>query len=500
MKKSVRILSVLLALLLLALFVACQPNGTPSQTDNKGTAGTQSGDESQYVADYLPTDTYDGRSFRVGIWGAEGSYDIQVEDTTNTIDKAVYERNLLIEERYDIDIKEVKVADSYDDAFYAYQTYFQSSEDVYDICKQIMRNAWLAAVGGMVLPVDQLPYCDTEQEWYLKYVNEALEINDTLFFAYTYEADTVIRALMAVFFNKSILADLQNVEDPYQLVKDGSWTIDKMHEIAMKARNDVNGDGEYNIDDDVYGVISENDMYVPSMWVGAGMKLIEKDEELGMPYFAASGNEKFLDILNKTYSYYTMDNLVFDGFTMIGHKAETIAEDVKYFTQNHSLFYMGGIYQWESMTDMEADFGLLPLPKYDEAQQTYYSRVCDGHANCVPFVNPDLSFTSVILEALAVESLNIYVPAYFEDAIENRYLRDPEQSMDILKMMQANTIVDLGDSIWISYMRNPVVQCFIDERPIFSSTFEKNASTINTVISGDLEKLALVIEALNGVS
>lgn len=498
MKNSVRLLSALLAALMMAVLFAC----TKTPSEQKGTDGgtTATGDETHFVADYLPTDTYDGRSFRVGIFDVEGSYDIAAEDATNTVHKAVYDRNNLIEDRYDIDIKEVKVADTYDDAFYAYQDYYLSSEDVYDVCKQIMRNAWMAVVAGMVLPVDQLPYCDTEQEWYLKYVNDALEINDTLFFAYTYEADTVIRALMAVFFNKSILNDMQNAEDLYQLVENGTWTIDKMHEIAMDARNDANGDGEFNIDDDVYGIITENDMYVPSMWMGADLKLVEKDAELGMPYFAASGNEKFLDLLNKAYGYYTTDNLVFDGFTMIGHKTETIAEDVKYFTQNHSLFYMGGIYQWESMTDMEADFGLLPLPKYDEAQENYYSRVCDGHANCVPLVNPDLAFTSVILEALAVESLNINVPAYFEDAIQNRYLRDPEQSLDILKMMQSNTIVDLGDTIWMSFMRNPVVQCFIDERPTFSSTFEKNSSTINTVISGDLEKLALVIEALKSVS
>lgn len=147
MKNSVRLLSALLAALMMAVLFAC----TKTPSEQKGTDGgtTATGDETHFVADYLPTDTYDGRSFRVGIFDVEGSYDIAAEDATNTVHKAVYDRNNLIEDRYDIDIKEVKVADTYDDAFYAYQDYYLSSEDVYDVCKQIMRNAWMAAVAGM---------------------------------------------------------------------------------------------------------------------------------------------------------------------------------------------------------------------------------------------------------------------------------------------------------------------------------------------------------------
>lgn len=149
MKKSVRLLSALMTVLMITALFACTKKPSDGK-ENTGTGASTEGNETQYKADYLPTDTYGGRSFRVGIFDEEGSYDITAENATNTVDKAVYDRNKLIEQRYDVDIKEIKVADTYDDAFYAYQTNYLASEDVYDVCKQIMRNAWLASVEGIL--------------------------------------------------------------------------------------------------------------------------------------------------------------------------------------------------------------------------------------------------------------------------------------------------------------------------------------------------------------
>lgn len=112
----------------------------------------------------------------------------------------------------------------------------------------------------------------------------------------------------------------------------------------------------------------------------------------------------------------------------------------------------------------------------------------------MPASNPDLKFTSIILEALAVESLNIVNPAYFEDAIENRYLRDPEESMEIIKMLQKNIIVDLADSIWMTTGRQIIVDAFRNESKTFASTLDKYAPVINKQIANDVEKIIEIID------
>ncbi|MBE6637722.1 MAG: hypothetical protein E7618_07990 [Ruminococcaceae bacterium] len=500
MKLNAKFLAGLLALLMLmATFVACTNGDGPagSSTDAATTDAETEGQE-LYVADYLPATTYDGRQFRIGTFGSE-KYVLTAEDVQgNVVDNAVYKRQSILEDRYDVTFFEKHLADSYDMAFAMYQTNFITQNDVYDIGKNIMRNAWLATVNGMVIPVSTTKYCDPEQPWYLPHVNSQLEIDGTLFYAYTYEADTILRGMMTVFFNKRILEDNQDLEDPYQLVADNEWTIDKMHEMMTKGAKDVNGDTKWTLEDDIWGMITEDDMHAPSMWMGAGLRMVEKDPETGMPYFSALANQKFFDILDSIYDYTLMDGVFWNGFSRIGQTTEALTADLQGFNDGHGLFYLAGIYRWEGLTDMVDDFGVLPLPKYDETQELYYSRVCDGTANCIPFTNPDLDFTSLMLEALAVESLNYYVPAYFEDAIENRFLRDPEQSLDLLRSMQANTILDLGDSIWMSTMREIITfHCFRSQNNTFKSTLDANLGTINSQISGDVEKLGDVLENLS---
>lgn len=491
MKKHIRAVSALLGLVLSGgVFAACR-TGENNKPGNSGdVTAEQTGN---YAADYLPDEKFNGRTFTVANYGGVNSFDISQEDATNTFDKAKYQRNKLIEARYGIDITENLIASGYDECYTAYMANYLSQTYSYDICKNIMRNAWLAVVGGAVVPIEELEYCKPDQEWYLKYVNEELTINDTLFFAYTYEADTVTRALGCVFFNKKMAEDNAKLDDPYELVKAGTWTTDKMLEMAATVKNDVNGDGKMSIDDDIYGIITEDDQYVPGMWIGAGVKMIEKDSD-GLPYLAAAGSQKFIDILDRIYDAYMDDGILFEGFTQRGQVYQTIVDDNRSFTENHSLFYMSGIYQWEFMTDMQDDFGVVPLPKYNEEQEKYYARVCDGHANCVPVANSDLRFTSIILEALAVESLNIVNPAYFEDAIENRYLRDPEQSMEIIRMLQKNIVVDLADSIWMTTGRQVIVDCFRNESKTFASTLDKYAPVINKQIGSDVESILDIID------
>ena len=62
-------------------------------------------------------------------------------------------------------------------------------------------------------------------------------------------------------------------------------------------------------------------------------------------------------------------------------------------------------------------------------------------------------------------------------------------------MMQANVRLDLGDSIWMSTARNPiVVDCFRNEKRTFASTLEKYAPVMNKLISDDVERINTIIE------
>jgi hypothetical protein len=123
------------------------------------------------------------------------------------------------------------------------------------------------------------------------------------------------------------------------------------------------------------------------------------------------------------------------------------------FAANQSLFLDATLFYIAALRDMEADFGILPYPKYDEAQDKYYSRVSYYWCCVIPVTNEDTEFTGAILEALNCESANSVVPAYYEIALKGKYSRDTE-SEQMLQLISDNRIVDIGDTTMCDKIRD----------------------------------------------
>lgn len=81
---------------------------------------------------------------------------------------------------------------------------------------------------------------------------------------------------MGVVFNKSMMNDLK-LDNPYELVSDGTWTVEKLFEMASAARLDMDNDGLIRVGDRA-GICGEGDMTYPSIWIGAGLKTIDTDD------------------------------------------------------------------------------------------------------------------------------------------------------------------------------------------------------------------------------
>ena len=110
-------------------------------------------------------------------------------------------------------------------------------------------------------------------------------------------------------------------------------------------------------------------------------------------------------------------------------------------------------YYIPDLRNMEADFGILPYPKYSAAQENYYSRIEACDLTCVPVTNSDLEKTSVILEAMACVSAEKVIPEYYEVALKSKYSRDSESAY-MLDLIFNNRVFDLGDTIWCDDLRD----------------------------------------------
>lgn len=489
-KPVIQFIFVLVFLISACFVTGCRTN-TPGQ-NTKDTASPDSGaleaetnspaaeKPSRYEAAYLPEADYGGYEFCMvsppnGTWNLLSLEADVEEETGDILYDAIYKRNRLIEQKYNIVFKAI-VLNTYDECLGRFQRSSQSGSDDFDLCMMIPQQAWPQALAGNVVPTSRLPYLDISQPWYIHAVNDQVSIGGKHFFAYSDECLNLLEISYCVLFNKKLVADL-GLGNMYNLVDEHKWTMDVFFGYAKSATADLDGDGVM-ADIDRYGILGMSATVYPPLWQAAGINIIGKNAD---DYHVFAGDDpKVYDVLGKIYENLCAgDKIYFDGYfdksSAFGTK-DSLQVAQNQFAAGHGLFYLDAISLVPLLRAMETDFGILPMPKYDEAQAEYYTS-SKGWINCVSVSATDLGRTSAIMEALAAESKNYTVPAYIEVALRTKYSRDDE-SQKMLDIIEKGRILDLSFSIY-GGIADKYCFAFVEKNGNFASFVEKNIGAIN---------------------
>ena len=87
----------------------------------------------------------------------------------------------------------------------------------------------------------------------------------------------------------------------------------------------------------------------------------------------------------------------------------------------------------ETLRECEVDVGILPYPKYDEAQENYISQDWGGLMS-VPNSISDPDMVGATMELLAWESSNEVLPSYYDITLSGKLSRD-EDSRNMLELL-----------------------------------------------------------------
>ena len=122
---------------------------------------------------------------------------------------------------------------------------------------------------------------------------------------------------------------------------------------------------------------------------------------------------------------------------------------------------------------MNTDFGILPFPLYDSAQDEYYTTV-HAYGNsfvCVPSVVEDVE-TGIILQDMACESMYTVTPAYYDVQLEGKMIRD-EESSDMLDIILSTRLYDIGATYQIGGYNEKLMDMFRFNKTDFASMYSK---------------------------
>ena len=431
------------------------------------------------LTDNLPEMDYEGYTFRFSTRdpGWQHSLWLMEELTGDTMNDAIYNRNLAVAERFNITYDEV----SYMEPDEALKTLL-AGEDAFDIVSTRTPTLLELAEQGLLFQADDLPYVDLTKPWWNQSLNECLTIAGTNYlFAGAYNVTAYDNTHMLV-FNKDMLTRF-SLENPYTLVNEGDWTMDAFAEMISSVTVDVDGNGTMD-ENDSYGFLSQPKHVLPGLWIGADILTITKDEN-DIPRFSLPSDQKFADVFEAAYAmtwdsgaWYVNEYIRNDDMTLI-----------TMFAEEHGLFMDATGYFIASLRDMDADFGIIPYPKYNEEQNTYYSRIEGVNPSGVPVTAADVERTSVILEAMAFESLGTVLPAYYEVSLKTKMVRD-EESSAMLDIIFENHVLDLGDGVWFDLLRDGLF------RDMFTTNNRNLASSLASVENSVIEKLNNTVENL----
>jgi hypothetical protein len=449
MKIFSRIIALILVMFMLAFAVACNltgnngkdtsnPNGTSGQS---GDTNDPNYDDKGYWKDDLPNDlNYEDTTIKVLNWNAERDEFFVEKDTGDTVVSAIFNRNAQVEQRLNVKL-DFTLQDGNVSNMANFVTFVEKqnqSGDFYNIIATYSRTAGTLSTKGYFVDLNQVDdsYINLEQPWYPQTLISTLAVNDKLHFVSGDMSTNVLHFMYSVYFNKKLFAD-EGIENPYNLVREQKWTIEKMMNLKTDYYQDLDSDGKMSLGDRyTFTSIYYN---LDALYTGSGLRLLQQSNEQNLIISPDFTSEKAIDLVAKLGPW-----LVTKDCLVSGGPLGTLAYQDP-FKNGTALMCLNRVYMAENhLREVEWKYGVVPVPKYDEAQSDYITVVGN------PFTlygimngSEEITQTTAVLECWSSEGYRRTTPAVFETNMQSKF-SDTEDDSEMFGIIHDTITFDLG--------------------------------------------------------
>ena len=450
MKISRRLLSVLLLASIMTGTLSC---GNSSSGDNTTTPAAQGDTTDAPKPEGYPY--YDGADFggeeftiynvKKDLWNMICV--VQPDELNGeTINDAIYNRNEKVKQMLNCEINEVNAAD-YNTMATDLQTLVVAGDDVYDAVYMPMMLLIGGLTEGYYKCLDDVDTMHLNESWWDQVMLNATSVGGEHYFATSSAHLMGWDGLWCLFFNESMMDDLK-LEYPYQLVRDGKWTLDQLS-IYSKAAANLNGDTSFAKDangNSVYGCVSFEHAVMKFLF-GFGADFVSKDAN-DEPILSCT-SERFIEACQRLAEYYSRDG----EYLYADSDSSKDTYYQKFYEKQRALFLGAELKTAQLLRPMEQSFGIVPFPKLDESQENYRSTAVHQCAVfTIPVTNNEADKVGLLFDALSYESDKTVLEPYFNILVEQKGLRNVE-SIEMLNLIKETRSFDIGISYqWVKSM------------------------------------------------
>ena len=453
MKKA---LAFILCVMLIALtFASCaeENNGDTSSQSVQSEASktevsediSEESSEESFVPDIYNGNDYDGMTFTVFTTGVGASpvsefvynENLSEEQISATVNEAIKARNDKIYETLGVEIKEVyyKSAQRYGkDTLDQIRNHISGAIDDYSLYSVCLYDCATLATEGSLYNLLGIDTINTFNPWWEQYFNESLTIMGQLYFTIGDMAINSMGNVHAIFYNADLINDL-GLEDPINLANSGKWTIDKALEYSKALAVDSAEPEGMDYKDEFGWGGQDSDAYY--LLYGTGVRPFTTDGEKAV---LSVNNETTVTTIEKAKElmqgeWYCRGN---DYFNVTSTPMDLLQTA---FEEGRCMFFSDSLVRAVSF-DMDDQFGILPLPKFNEMQENYYALLSTWSTNayCIA-LNLDeeqAEFAAAIMDVIGYYSWSELGDSvctnYYQKMMKNQKLvrEDSEAMLDLI--------------------------------------------------------------------
>lgn len=503
MKNSIRLISILLAVLLAFTCVACatqQENDTDTDAaDTAVTGGDTKAEEDEGETLDVPLKNYDTTATFLSLSNLEWTInEVWVEnDSADPIESAVFNRNLMIKDDYGITVKTNAVEAAQITSQVAAE--FKSNTQDHIAIADALMDMVVYSRKGLVYDLCDVPNIDLTKSWWDNKAVEGLSIGNHVFYATGDIMITDNDATFILMFNKSIMNNkniLSSIDQGgknnttiYEMVDNHEWTFDMMLQMEKLASDQKDVLDPYA--DQVGFAMTGN---VPfSLLYGGGFVSCVKDED-DLPKYALDV-DLAAQICDQAFKIYGDKSLVANMDT----GGEGVFENGKQcFGGGHALFF-GEVLQCVSrLRGYDVDFGVIPYPMLTENQKDYYTVMNPiGGMVAIPAALSEdkAELAGALLEIMAAKSqktgtgTNSLTTAYYDITLLAKGTKDAE-SEPMIDLILRNRVYDLGYVYGWGTLVTNVAGCISSGKGVASTT-KKAESQFTKAIEKELKGMKI---------
>ncbi|MCQ2446523.1 MAG: hypothetical protein MJ141_06555 [Clostridia bacterium] len=506
MKKSLRILCALFAMVMVLGVVACGTTGDETVTtaaaateDPNAPAETKSDkDENGYLLDDIPADLkFNQATVKVLYWNDVERPEFEVEQDEldgNIVSEALYNRNMKTEERLGVVFDWTGQPGDNGDraAFTDFVVRAHDGGDYFDIIATYSRTSAMLMKRGLLVDLNTVEnsQINFEKPWWPKNLVETCTIGDSLYALSGDISTNVLHFMYAIYYNADMLNNL-NLPDPVEFVDNKTWTIDKLIELSSDLYTDNDQNGKQS-DADNYG-FGTIYYHVDAFYTGSTLRLVEQDPDKLLVLSPDYSSQKCVDLVDKLGKWLTTKTCYVSLSGAAVNYYYPFADGNMLFCQNR-VYMADNIYgssNGHNLNGVSWNYGVLPTPLYDENQEEYITMIGN------PFTlwgimagtsAQNATMAAAVIECMGSQAYREVTPALFETNMKYRYTNSTDDKGTRMFDLLHNTICfDLGRifSDDLSYM---------SEIPSINATL---GASWATAMKGQLNVLTKKLEKLS---